>query len=196
MAVKSASCRKSPTMPEAMGRSCGDCTVCCTVPAIDTHEIQKVTGAACCHLGQGGCAIYDARPRACRAFFCAWIEGVMPEGWRPGDCGVLAQAVEVAGRQGMSLMLIADAMRTVRQDWFVDYVQQGVLGGVPLVLALPGPQGTASAKMALNTPDMQRAALGTAEQVRQQLRAAVKTLMGSRFDALPILNTGNDVSLR
>lgn len=181
-------------MPEA--RSCGDCTACCVVPAIDTPQIQKITGAMCRHLGPGGCGIYETRPRACREFFCAWIEGAMPEGWRPRDCGVLAQTIMVGGQAGMSLMLIGDALKTVRQDWFVDYVQAGLRAGMPLVLALPGPHGTRSAKQALNTAEMQRAAGGTAEQVRQQLRLTVKLLAGSQFETLAILNTGNDVSVR
>ncbi len=183
-------------MAEAAGRACGDCTVCCVVPGIDTHDIQKITGAACRHCAAGGCAIYDARPRACRAFFCAWIEGAMPDGWRPRDSGVLAQGIMVGGRPGMSLMLIADGLKTVRQDWFVKYVQDALRADMPLVLALPGPHGTASAKLGLNTQDMLQAAAGSAEQVRQQLRLAVKTMMGSHFVALPIQNTGNDVSLR
>ncbi len=120
----------------------------------------------------------------------------MPEGWRPRDCGVLAQDIVIGGQAGMSLMLIGDALKTVRQDWFVEYVQQGLRAGVPLLLALPGPHGTRSAKQALNTPDMQRAAGGTAEQVRQQLRRVVKMLAGSRFETLAIQNTGNDVSVR
>jgi len=178
------------------GRSCGDCTVCCIVPGIDTHDIQKITGATCRHCVAGGCAIYETRPRACREFFCAWIEGAMPEGWRPRDSGVLAQTIMAGGRQGMSLMLIADGLKTVRQEWFVAYVQSALRADIPLVLALPGPHGTASAKVALNTPDMLRAAAGTPEQVRQQLRLVVKTLMGARFVALPVQNSGNDVSLR
>ena len=183
-------------MAEAAGRACGDCTVCCIVPGIDTQQIQKITGAICRHCADTGCAIYEARPRACREFFCAWIEGAMPDGWRPRDCGVLAQEIVLGGRPGMSLMLIADALKTVRQDWFVEYVQAALRADMPLVLALPGPHGTASAKLGLNTPDMLRAAAGPTELGRQQLRLVVKTLMGSRFVALPIQNSGNDVSLR
>jgi len=185
-----------PPMPEAAGRSCGGCTVCCIVPGIDTREIQKITGAVCRHLGDGGCMIYETRPRACRDFYCAWIEGRMDEGWRPDLCGVLAQAIVLDGRPGMSLMLIADAVRTVRQDWFIAYVRDAVRAGMPLVLALPGPQGTRSAKLRLDTPEMARAAAGTPEQVRQLLRKAVKTLAGAGFEPLPLLNMGNDVSLR
>lgn len=179
----------------AAARACGDCKVCCIAPAIDTREIQKITGAPCRHLGDGGCAIYETRPRACREFFCAWIAGAMPDGWRPHDCGVLAQAIMLDGRRGMSLMLIADARKTVRQGWFVAYVQEAVRAGVPLVLALPGPPGARSAKTGLNTPQMARAAAGTPEQVRQQLRLAVKALAGAAVETLALLNTGNDVSL-
>ena len=179
-------------MPER--RSCGDCTVCCIVPGIDTPQIQKVTGAACRNCRVGGCAIYDDRPRACRDFRCAWLDGALDEDWRPDVSGVLAQGLTLEGRPGMSLMLIADAVKTVRQGWFVDYVQAAIQGGAKLLLALPGPRGTRSAKLLLNTPGMVRAAAGSPEQVRQQLRQTVKPLRASSFEPLPLLTTGNDVS--
>jgi len=184
----------SRQMAEAAGRSCGDCTVCCIVPGIDTHDIQKITGAPCRHCAAGGCTIYETRPRACREFFCAWIEGAMPDGWRPRDCGVLAREIEMMGRKGMSLILFADALKTVRQDRFVDYVQRRIREGVPLMLAVSGPQGTESAKRLLNSSEMTQAAAGTSEQVRQLLRRVVKALMDSEFEPLTLLNSGNDVS--
>ncbi len=94
----------------------------------------------------------------------------------------------------MSLMLTADALKTVRQDWFAAYVQDCVRGGVPLVLALPGPQGARSSKMLVNSDEMRRAAAGSVEQVRQVLRRQVKALGAGRFEPLPLLNRGNDVS--
>ena len=88
-------------MAEA-GRECGACTVCCIVPGIDTREIQKRTGAVCRHCSGGGCAIYEARPKACREFFCAWMQddrlGPAPLGpeWRPDLSGVLAQSITIS----------------------------------------------------------------------------------------------------
>ena len=178
----------------AEARSCGDCTVCCIVPGIDTPQIQKITGAVCRNCGDGGCAIYETRPRACREFSCAWLDGALDEGWRPDLSGVLSQSVSLQGRAGMSLLLFADPLKTVRQGWFVDYVQQLLRDGVPLVLAVPGPKGSRSAKLLLQAEEFGRAAAGSPEQLRQVLRRAVKTLMESEFEPLVLLNSGHDVS--
>jgi hypothetical protein len=175
-------------------RQCGACTVCCIVPGIDTPQIQKATGSVCRNCGDGGCAIYDVRPRACRDFTCAWLDGALGDDWRPDQSGVFAQAVTLQGRQGMSLMLVADAVKTARQGWFVDYVQRAVRDGVPLVLALPGPMSMRSAKTLLNDDEMRHAAAGSPEQVRQVLRTQVRALMDGDFETLTLLNTGNDVS--
>lgn len=183
-------------MPDAVpGRACGDCTVCCIVPGIDTREIQKSTGAVCRHCSGHGCAVYDTRPQACREFFCAWMQ--MPgldASWRPDQSGVFLQPIEIKGRDGLSLMLIADAVKTVRQSWFVDFVIAQLQQGRLLVLALPGPVGTRSAKLLLNSDEMHKAMAGSPEQVRQVLRGAVKMLMESEFETLVLLNSGNDVS--
>jgi Fe-S-cluster containining protein len=179
-------------MPEP-ARECGACTVCCIVPGIDTREIQKRTGSVCRHCSGGGCAIYESRPKACREFFCAWMQDdrLGPD-WRPDRSGVLAQTITIENCPGLSLMLIAEALKTVRQPWFVDFVFAQSRRGTPLVLALPGPEGTRSAKVLLNNSELQRAA--TPEQVRQVLRRNVRALMASEFEELVLLNSGNDVS--
>jgi hypothetical protein len=177
------------------GRECGACTVCCVAPGIDTSQIQKRTGAVCRHRCARGCAIYEARPRTCQDFFCGWMqmEELGPD-WRPDLSGVFLQAIDIKGRPALSLMLVADALKTVRQAAFVAFVFEQLRLGTPLVLALPGPTGTRSAKLLLNSEEMQQAAAGSAEQVRQVLRKNIKTLMESQFEPLPLLNTGNDTS--
>jgi hypothetical protein len=182
----------APQMADAgIARECGACTACCIVPGIDTREIQKQTGAACRHCSASGCANYETRPKACREFTCAWLEGVLPDDWRPERSGVLAQGVTIGLRPGLSLMLIADALKTVRQPWFVDFVFAQLQLGMPLLLALPGPAGTRSAKHFLNA-EMGQAA--TPEQVRQVLRRSVVAMLASEFEPLVLLNSGNDVS--
>lgn len=177
------------------GRGCGDCTVCCIVPGIDTREAQKDTNSACRHLQGGGCAIYAARPSACRTFFCAWRQmAALDEHWRPDRSGVLAQQVTLGARPGLSLTLTAAPLKTARQDWFVAFVAQAVRDGLPLLLAVPGPRGHQSAKALLNTEAMRRAATGTREQARQVLRQLVKELLAKTPEKLPLLNRGNDMS--
>jgi hypothetical protein len=74
-----------PLLPE---RACGDCTVCCTVPAIP--ELQKAADSPCVHCVKAGCAIYDRRPAACEAFFCGWRRlADLPDDLRPDRCGVV-----------------------------------------------------------------------------------------------------------
>jgi hypothetical protein len=176
------------------GRACGDCTVCCVALGIDTSQIQKRTGSACRQCRGGGCAIYETRPDTCRDFFCAWMRspGLGPE-WRPDLSGVFLQEIDIQGRPALSLMLVGEALKTVRQAGFVDFVFAQLRQGTPLVLALPGPEGTRSAKLLLNSEAMNQAA-GSPEQVRQVLRKNVKTLMASKFEDLPLLNVGNDTS--
>ena len=71
------------------GRSCGNCTACCTVLAVE--ELQKPMRWACEHVACSGCQIYDARPHACREFNCLWLRGAISgdESRRPDKLGML-----------------------------------------------------------------------------------------------------------
>lgn len=72
-------------------RSCGDCTVCCTVMGV--KALDKPVDVTCQHLYKGddpgigscsrcgkedgpcnckGCGIYAKRPSSCKEFHCAW----------------------------------------------------------------------------------------------------------------------------
>lgn len=67
-------------------RSCGTCHACCRVFPIE--EIGKEGFAACPHLTEEGCGIYDTRPQRCRDFLCHWrLEGGLDEAWKPELCG-------------------------------------------------------------------------------------------------------------
>ena len=177
------------------GRECGECTLCCEVQNIDKPEVQKTSGSLCKNCVDGGCTIYETRYAVCRSFHCAWRQiADLDESWRPDRSGVFLDYQLLNGVTGLSLMLVGNPLKTVRQGWFVDYVQRAVRDGVPLVLALPGPIGMRSAKALLNNDEMRHAAAGSPEQVRQVLRKQVRALMGGDFEALTLLNTGNNVS--
>src|ERR1043166_479040 len=65
------------------GRTCGSCTLCCKVIAVD--DFKKPPGVWCPHCIRGkGCGIYETRPTDCRTFFCEWMleSGLGPE-WKP-----------------------------------------------------------------------------------------------------------------
>jgi hypothetical protein len=54
-------------------RECGACTLCCTLIAV--KELKKKRNQRCFNLEAKGCAIYDYRPRECRAWSCGWLVG-------------------------------------------------------------------------------------------------------------------------
>jgi hypothetical protein len=55
-----------------IGRSCGDCTLCCRLLPI--ADLKKPAGVKCQHVRYGkGCSIYPSRPLDCRAWACRWV---------------------------------------------------------------------------------------------------------------------------
>lgn len=79
------------------GRSCGSCSLCCKVVAVE--ELAKPIGAWCQHCNrQKGCAIYETRPPSCRTFLCQWMlePGLGPE-WKP-DRAKFAMLKSAGGR--------------------------------------------------------------------------------------------------
>ncbi len=76
-------------------KTCGSCTFCCKVMAID--ELRKPSGAWCpnCAIGSG-CKIYDTRPGDCRDFICQWLAvPEMPDAFRPDKIKVVLAAPEM-----------------------------------------------------------------------------------------------------
>jgi Fe-S-cluster containining protein len=67
------------------GRSCAGCTLCCKIMTVE--EIAKPRNKWCQHCDIGkGCKIYDARPEACRLFYCHYLkEGGIAEHWKPSQ---------------------------------------------------------------------------------------------------------------
>ena len=85
------------TMTPGTLRSCGECTACCTVLAVD--ELRKPMRWACDHIHCAGCRIYDTRPQSCREFNCLWLLGEIPgdERARPDRLGVIFDGYQRAG---------------------------------------------------------------------------------------------------
>ena len=67
-------------------RDCGECTVCCTVTHVP--ELQKPVKVTCSNCDKG-CSIYESRPKSCRDFACAWLQGDLKEDMRPDKIGVM-----------------------------------------------------------------------------------------------------------
>jgi uncharacterized protein len=71
------------------GKSCGSCTVCCTVMGIP--ELKKKPWEECRYVAAGaGCTIYSERPACCRQFICGWLlDPYMGPDLKPENCHVV-----------------------------------------------------------------------------------------------------------
>jgi len=78
-------------------RSCGGCTLCCTVLRVD--ELGKLGGTPCAKLraDAGGCGIYQSRPSICRRYRCLWLQGAFQEADRPDRIGAVLDLLTRAG---------------------------------------------------------------------------------------------------
>ncbi|MFK7895464.1 MAG: hypothetical protein AB8G23_06490 [Myxococcota bacterium] len=67
-------------------RSCGECSMCCTVLRVD--PLGKRAGDDCVHQrGAAGCGIYETRPPICRGYQCLWLQGGLEDDERPEQTG-------------------------------------------------------------------------------------------------------------
>ena len=177
------------------GRQCGECTLCCTVMAIDKLDIQKQAGVTCRHC-RGGCAIYETRPRLCRDFHCGWRQlPILDESWRPDRSGVFVEIEVIDDETILSLVLVDNPLRTVRQPWFVDFVVTGVRGNVPLHLGIPGPRGFQGASLPLNTREMHEAAGASRARVKDLLEKELKRLRAHPFEPRVFVHGGHDMGM-
>jgi Fe-S-cluster containining protein len=82
--------------PDTARRSCGECSLCCTVLRVD--ELRKLGGIPCTELrDDGGCSIYDRRPGICRAYRCLWLKGGFEEEDRPDRLGAVVDILTTGG---------------------------------------------------------------------------------------------------
>lgn len=98
----------------AAERSCGSCSLCCTLLRVE--ELAKPAGVDCIHqcLGPdvaGGCGIHARRPPVCRGYRCLWLQGGLEDDERPDRTGAVVD-LEPAG---MSVRL---AIRESRRGVF------------------------------------------------------------------------------
>ena len=68
-------------------RNCGSCSLCCKV--LEVMDVDKPVNTVCKFSTAGGCTIYNERPRMCRSFSCAWLQGHVDDDWYPEDAGIV-----------------------------------------------------------------------------------------------------------
>lgn len=77
---------------ESVLRSCDGCTACCYTHTVG--ELEKWEFTPCDLCTESGCSIYNSRPRACGAFFCAWaVHDVGRHEERPDRVGVVCSTI-------------------------------------------------------------------------------------------------------
>lgn len=79
-------------------RGCEGCGLCCKIMGV--NEIEKPPHRWCSHFSKrGGCAIYETRPGACRAFNCLWLlTEALGQEWRPDRAGFVLHT-ELSGQR-------------------------------------------------------------------------------------------------
>lgn len=111
-----------PDHLEVSTRSCGDCTVCCTLCYVP--ELDKGEGKKCGHCDKG-CMIYKSRPESCRKYECAWKKGELPDYMRPDRCGVM---IEVYPLMVAVILAPGHTLQTLSKDVLLildEYVKAG-----------------------------------------------------------------------
>ncbi len=78
--------------------------MCCTVLRVD--ELRKLGGTSCAALGPSGCTIYPRRPRICRTYQCAWLQGKLDVEDRPDRLGAV---LDIVFEGGALLLAIREA---------------------------------------------------------------------------------------
>lgn len=71
-----------------VSRTCGRCSVCCVVMAVDGLEKPAFTRCEFVRHS-GGCRAYDERPEGCRIYECHWLGGLGERKNRPDRMGIL-----------------------------------------------------------------------------------------------------------
>ena len=66
-------------------RECGDCTLCCKLPAIKDFK-EGYSWCKNCDIGKG-CKIYETRPQPCIDFDCMWKDERTNEELKPNKVG-------------------------------------------------------------------------------------------------------------
>lgn len=96
-------------------RSCGSCTACCEVFAIEV--LSKPAGVPCQHRTSVGCAIYQVRPQTCAQWFCLWRKiAALPDRLRPDRSGlVFSLDIRSPDDGSTQVCIVGRVMRTPRK---------------------------------------------------------------------------------
>jgi hypothetical protein len=108
-----------------LGRSCGNCTLCCKIVPIETEEFTKPVDKWCEHCEVGkGCKIYSDRPSACRVWHCQWlVNDAFDDYWFPAKAKMVVQWLPRAAEEDTVIEILIDPgypNRWKEEPWFSD----------------------------------------------------------------------------
>jgi hypothetical protein len=106
-------------------RTCGDCTLCCKLMAIE--ELDKPAGAWCGHCEPGkGCLVYGKRPAECRAFNCLWLRDPrLGEHWKPS----VSRLVLTTSEDGIEIRCDPDQPEAWRREPYRGEIEKLAMSG-------------------------------------------------------------------
>src|ERR1700720_4216740 len=130
----------------AGNRTCGDCTLCCKVMAIE--QLAKAINSWCPHCRPGrGCLIYANRPAECRTFSCLWlVNDLLDQHWKPSK----SRLVLTTSQDGIEIRCDPGFPDAWRKEPFRSEIQKWAVSGGPrdvTVIVITGE------RMILVTPD-------------------------------------------
>lgn len=161
-------------------RSCGSCNVCCVIPSIDDPELQKLPGQTCRNArSDHSCAIYAARPRTCRSFFCGWRRlAWIDHGLRPDVSGVFVRRSRnpalLRGSQSLALTFTLLNRGSLEARGLLEAIAEAVRSGYGTWLIVPGPPGHTSCRVQLDE--------ALAQPLREADSAAMRRIVTELYD--------------
>jgi len=129
-----------------MHKSCGDCTLCCKVMAIE--QLAKPVSSWCPHCKPGrGCLIYDNRPAECRSFNCLWlVDDQLAQYWKPSK----SRLVLTTSEDGIEVRCDPGFPDAWRKEPFRSEIREWAISGETLDMTVVVIVGQ---RMTLITPD-------------------------------------------
>jgi hypothetical protein len=130
----------------SLGKTCGDCTLCCKVMAIE--ELAKPVASWCPHCKPGrGCLIYRDRPGECRSFSCLWlVNELLDQHWKPSK----SRFVLTTSEDGIEIRCDPGFPDAWRKEPYRSEIREWAVSGETLDVTVVVMTGQ---KMILVTPD-------------------------------------------
>jgi hypothetical protein len=124
---------------------------------INTPELKKLPGVVCKHCTEvKGCAIYEARPAACRSYHCGWrYLPALDDAWRPDRSGILMDFVDDEIPPGYESPMavrfhLVSPVKSAAWPPFISYVAYLISNRMPVFLRVAGNPGHVATKIFLN----------------------------------------------